>query len=34
MKVGSKFFRNVAKLKCMGMGVTNQNCINGNIRAD
>jgi hypothetical protein len=33
MKVGSKFFRKVAILKCMGMTVTNQNCISGNIKS-
>jgi len=33
MKVGSKFFRKVAKLKCMGIEVTNHNCISENIKS-
>jgi hypothetical protein len=33
MKVASKFLQNVAKFKCLGMVVTNQNCMNGKIKS-
>jgi hypothetical protein len=29
MKVASKFLQNMAQFKCLGMVVTNQNCMNG-----
>jgi hypothetical protein len=32
-KVADKYFQNVAKLKCLGMMVTNQNCIHEEIKS-
>jgi hypothetical protein len=34
MKAASKFFKNVAKLKCFGMMVTNKKALMRKLRAD
>jgi hypothetical protein len=34
MKIGDRSFENVAEFKYVGMTVTNQNLIHGNLRAD